>query len=140
MSCAQDRTIHLCPEEDIAFLFTEVKTYDLEQACRRVAARLNLSALDSSLPQEHVTGSRILLLQNGLGNEELTSRFLPSTCIYRILTSNGAFYIEPGKVKHSGRGKTQLGRYIQTVARENFLLQMCEILTEVGIKTTHLLL
>ncbi|MFX0090330.1 MAG: ketopantoate reductase family protein [Candidatus Hodarchaeota archaeon] len=120
-------------------IIISVKTYDLELACRTISEELGFSPiLESSKSQQVTFCPKIILLQNGLGNEECASNFFPSTHIYRILTTNGAFFIKPGRVRHSGRGKTQIGKYIQTKGENIFLLQLCEILTEVGLKTNQI--
>jgi 2-dehydropantoate 2-reductase len=51
----------------------------------------------------------IVLAQNGIGNEELVQKILPSARIYRILTTNGALLETPGVVQHTGQGYTKIG-------------------------------
>ena len=51
----------------------------------------------------------IVLVQNGIGNEELVFEKLPNLKIYRILTTNGALLESPGKVRHTGPGYTKIG-------------------------------
>ncbi|MHA1109813.1 MAG: ketopantoate reductase family protein [Promethearchaeota archaeon] len=55
----------------------------------------------------------IVLVQNGIGNEELVSKILPNVRIYRTLTTNGALLESPGRVRHTGPGYTKIG-YPQT--------------------------
>ncbi|MFX1252687.1 MAG: ketopantoate reductase family protein [Promethearchaeota archaeon] len=110
-----------------------VKTYDLEQACRTISTHFNLSPTFESSKTGYCP--KIVLLQNGLGNEEFASQFFPTRFIYRILTTNGAFLIKPGVIEHSGRGKTQIGRSFPP-KKDEFLLKMSEILTKAGLETT----
>ncbi|MFX1534461.1 MAG: ketopantoate reductase family protein [Promethearchaeota archaeon] len=119
-------------KETYACIIISVKTYDLEQACRAISTQFNLSpTLESSKTSYY---PKIILLQNGLGNEEVASQFFPARFIYRILTTNGAFFIKPGVIEHSGRGKTQIGKYIPS-ENDEFLLQMSEVLTNAGLET-----
>jgi len=51
----------------------------------------------------------VVLVQNGIGNEEMILKILPNIKIYRLLTTNGALLKSPGKVKHTGPGYTKIG-------------------------------
>lgn len=51
----------------------------------------------------------VLLLQNGIGNEEIIKKILPSIMVYRASTTNGAYLSSPGYVKHTGSGFTKIG-------------------------------
>ena len=52
---------------------------------------------------------RVIILQNGIGNEEIVKKFCLKTKIMRMVTSNGALLSEPGKIIHTGSGITKLG-------------------------------
>ncbi|MFX0064432.1 MAG: ketopantoate reductase family protein [Candidatus Hermodarchaeota archaeon] len=119
-------------KEIYASIVISVKTYDLEQACRAISTQFNLSPTLESSKAGYCP--KIILLQNGLGNEELASQFFPDRFIYRILTTNGAFFIKPGVIKHSGRGKTQIGKYVP-LKKDEFLLQMSRVLKSAGLET-----
>jgi 2-dehydropantoate 2-reductase len=51
----------------------------------------------------------LIILQNGIGNEDIVSKFCPKNKIIRIVTTNGALLAEPGKVIHTGLGITKIG-------------------------------
>ena len=95
-------------------LFLTVKAYDTRQAIRD--ARLLIG------PE-----TKIVSLQNGLGNLEAIARELPDTAIIGGVTSHGAFLREPGIIEHTGRSYTTVGGPgAKTIA---------SLLTEAGIDT-----
>ncbi len=51
----------------------------------------------------------VLLLQNGIGNEEIVKEKIPKIKIYRGTTTMGAFLVKPGQIRHTGTGFTVLG-------------------------------
>lgn len=51
----------------------------------------------------------VLLLQNGIGNEEIVKKILPDILVYRASTTNGAYIPSPGIIKHTGSGFTKIG-------------------------------
>jgi 2-dehydropantoate 2-reductase len=72
------------------------KTYDLE--------RLILEYKDCL-----VKTKRILLIQNGIGNEDIVHKILPNLAVYRATTTMGAFMVQPGYIRHTGLGITKIG-------------------------------
>jgi 2-dehydropantoate 2-reductase len=78
------------------FLFLTVKAYDLESIMK-----LYKNLIDSA--------RRIIILQNGIGNEDIVEKYCSKTKIIRMITSNGALLSEPGKVIHTGFGMTKIG-------------------------------
>ncbi|MHA1728013.1 MAG: ketopantoate reductase family protein [Promethearchaeota archaeon] len=51
----------------------------------------------------------VVLLQNGIGNEEIVKERIQNIEIFRGTTTMGAFLVEPGYVRHTGKGFTNLG-------------------------------
>lgn len=51
----------------------------------------------------------VLTLQNGIGNIEKINKVVDKSQIIVGTSANGASFIEPGKIKHSGSGGTVLG-------------------------------
>ncbi len=92
-------------------LFLTVKAYDTQQAI--------IDAKPLIGPE-----TKIVSLQNGLGNLETIAGELPDTKIIGGVTSQGAILQEPGIIQHTGRSYT-------TVDDEN----IAGLLTEAGIKT-----
>nr|WP_255494035.1 ketopantoate reductase family protein [Halarchaeum sp. CBA1220] len=53
----------------------------------------------------------VATLQNGLGNAEALAAHVPEERVLAGTTSHGAHVLEPGVVRHAGRGDTRLGNY-----------------------------
>jgi 2-dehydropantoate 2-reductase len=51
----------------------------------------------------------LVILQNGLGNEDTVGQFISPEKIIRALTTEGAFLKKPGHIIHTGEGLTQIG-------------------------------
>ena len=78
------------------FLFLTTKTYDIEKAM--------------SLYKKIIEDARwLIILQNGIGNEEVIKKHFKRDNIIRIVTSHGALLEKPGCVCHIGSGFTYIG-------------------------------
>jgi len=75
-----------------------------------------------------------LCLQNGLGTEEVASSILGQDRILRGTTSEGALFLEPGKVRHTGHGETIIGS--SNPADRGILSQIEQEFQKAGFKTT----
>ncbi|TFG17380.1 MAG: 2-dehydropantoate 2-reductase [Promethearchaeota archaeon] len=51
----------------------------------------------------------LIILQNGIGNEEIVSEFCNQAKIIRCVTTEGAFLLSPGHLLHTGLGYTKIG-------------------------------
>lgn len=51
----------------------------------------------------------VLTLQNGLGNVDIIGDIVGKSNVIAGTTSHGATMLEPGKIRHAGRGKTIIG-------------------------------
>ncbi|MFW9936572.1 MAG: ketopantoate reductase family protein [Candidatus Thorarchaeota archaeon] len=78
------------------FLFLSTKTYDLEASLKQYQKLIQASKY-------------IVILQNGIGNEDLVEQCVSKERIIRIITSHGALLKEPGHVYHTGQGFTKVG-------------------------------
>lgn len=68
--------------------------------------------------------TRILTLQNGVGNVEILQQYIPSEQIMGGTTSHGANVKQPGQIIHAGKGKTVMGRIDgQNRTRERWLAE-----------------
>jgi len=107
-----DRTIeNLAKDFYFDYLFLTTKTYDTKQAIKQYREIIDKSKY-------------IIILQNGLGNEELLHPLVPKQKIIRLVTSHGAFLSQPGQVTHMGKGFTFIGiPYLNYAAREPNLYQ-----------------
>jgi len=98
-----------------------VKAYDTEQAVKEI---------------EPIYGHRtyLLCLQNGLGIEELAGAILGNTRIIRGITTNGALFLEPGKIRHTGFGDTIIG--YPKRASDAFLKKIANRFQDAGFNTS----
>ncbi len=78
------------------YLFLTTKTYDSERAMIQYEQLINSS-------------NWLIILQNGLGNEELVKKYCDKKKIIRIITSHGAILKDNGCVYHTGPGFTKMG-------------------------------
>jgi 2-dehydropantoate 2-reductase len=98
------------------WVMVATKSYDTEDAMRA----LNAFHEDAVF----------LSLQNGLGNEEVISRY--ARRVVGGVTSHGITMDRPGRIIHAGIGRTVLGDY---QGAEGRAAEMVEALTEAGIET-----
>ncbi|MHA1846132.1 MAG: ketopantoate reductase family protein [Promethearchaeota archaeon] len=80
-------------------IFLSVKAFDLESVLLQFK---HDGVINTS---RHV----FVILQNGLGNENIIQKIFPNIPLIRIVTSNGAFLKKPGVVVHTGTGDTYMG-------------------------------
>jgi len=78
------------------YLFLTTKAYDSEKAMIHYKALIDFS-------------SWLIVLQNGVGNEEVVKKYCAENKVIRIVTSHGALIEKPGKVRHTGIGFTKMG-------------------------------
>ncbi|MHA2283326.1 MAG: ketopantoate reductase family protein [Promethearchaeota archaeon] len=78
------------------FIFLTTKTYDIEDAVTQYQKLIDAS-------------NCVVILQNGIGNEDVVSKYVLKSKIIRAVTTNGAFLRDPGKVIHTGEGITKIG-------------------------------
>jgi len=94
-------------------LIITVKAYDTEQAARDMQPLIG----------QH---TKVLSLQNGLGNLETIGRIVPESNIIGGITSQGAILHEPGMIEHTGRS--------YTIVDDQAIAAM---FTEAGIETRY---
>jgi len=78
------------------FIFLTTKTYDIENAIIQYQKLIEVS-------------NWLVILQNGIGNEDVVRKVVSKSKIIRVVTTNGAFLEEPGKIIHTGDGITKIG-------------------------------
>ncbi len=88
----------------------------------------------ASLSDHLSADSSVLSLQNGLNNEEIIADFVGERKTIGGITSNGVTYLEPGKVKHAGKGKTVIGQYPR--GKNEKVEKVCSIFNKAGLETT----
>ncbi len=78
------------------FVFLTTKAYD--------------SAITLQQYQKLITESNFLiLLQNGIGNEEVALNYCDEKKLLRMVTTNGALREDAGRISHTGTGITKIG-------------------------------
>jgi len=78
------------------FIFLTTKVYDSERTVRQYKKLIDLSKW-------------LVILQNGIGNEDIVIPYCEKSKIIRVVTSAGAFLDKPGHVIHTGEGITKVG-------------------------------
>ena len=73
-----------------------VKSFNTKTACEQIKPLLN-------------NNTKILTLQNGIGNIEIISEAAGEDRVIAGVTNEGATLIEPGKIRHAGKGETIIG-------------------------------
>lgn len=96
-----------------------VKAFDLDEAGRAIAG---LPAAPDS----------VLLLQNGIGNEEILRAHVPAEKIVRAVVYHGVTASGPGRLDWFGRGVTLLGRPFAATERDPSLEEYARTFTEAG--------
>ncbi len=84
------------PDFEFDFLFLTTKTYDIKNAMIQYEKIIKASKY-------------IVILQNGIGNEDILIQYFEKIKIIRALTTNGALLEKPGHVHHTGEGITKIG-------------------------------
>ncbi|KXA89947.1 hypothetical protein AKJ40_02235 [candidate division MSBL1 archaeon SCGC-AAA259M10] len=75
----------------------------------------------------------VLTLQNGLGNPETISEYVPEKNIIAGVTAHGSTLKNPGHIIHAGVGPTKIGRYF--TENDEKVSQLSKILTSAGFET-----
>ncbi|MFW9970890.1 MAG: ketopantoate reductase family protein [Candidatus Odinarchaeota archaeon] len=84
------------PSFTFDFIFLTTKTYDSEEVIVQYNKIINASRW-------------LVILQNGIGNEDILLPYSKKSKIMRIVTSTGAFLEKPGHVINTGEGITKIG-------------------------------
>lgn len=84
------------PSFKFDFMFLTTKAYDNEIALRQYKNLINVSNF-------------LVILQNGIGNEDIATEYFNKAKIIRAVTSNGALLDKPGHLYHTGEGVTKIG-------------------------------
>ena len=98
-----------------------VKAYDVDKAVREI---------NSVVEPE----TSVLCLQNGLGIVDFVSKTIKEKQIIRGTTTNGALFIKPGYIKHTGKGETIIGR--MEGEADNKLKEIKAVFDKAGLPTT----
>ena len=106
-----------CREADVLVIFVKsTATEDAARAFRDVAGPATIA----------------LTLQNGLGNEAILRKHFGVERTAAGVTSQGATFLEPGKIRHAGKGPTHLG---MADGRTEKLVPLAALLEAAGFQT-----
>jgi len=118
-------------ENTFDFLFLTTKCYDIVGALTQYKELINECKW-------------FVVLQNGIGNEDIIKNYCSPEKIIRAVTSNGVTFKFPGRIIHTGKGITKIGfPFIQNLDLENmklkyafkYLKYLNEILNVSGLET-----
>lgn len=77
--------------------------------------------------------TRVLTLQNGIGNIEIISEVVGQDKVIGGVTSHGATLLEAGRIRHAGKGETIVGRPDGKIPVE--LRHIREVFNKAGLET-----
>ena len=105
---------------------------DVDEADLVIVTTKTYDTVTAAKSAKHLTdaGASVLLIQNGLGTEELVAKALNTTKVLRATTCMGALRTSPGVVTATGCGLTEIG----SRHPENYDLveRLSKMMTEVG--------
>ncbi len=113
------------------FVFLTTKAYDIKTAIHQYNRIIKASKY-------------LVILQNGIGNEDIVIEYWNKAKIIRAVTTNGALLEKPGHLIHTGRGITKIGfpflRELNLEESEldqanSYLLLLRDILTLADLET-----
>jgi 2-dehydropantoate 2-reductase len=102
---------------DVLIIF--VKSTATEEAAAQLAPRAGRDAI-------------VLTLQNGLGNAAILKRHFGPERTAAGVTSQGATFLGPGRIRHAGRGPTHI---CMSDGKNDKLSPLCAALVEAGFET-----
>jgi 2-dehydropantoate 2-reductase len=105
----------------VDLILLTVKAYDVDKAVRELSSVVE-------------TETSVLCLQNGLGIVDIVSNTIKEKQIIRGTTTNGALYIKPGHIKHTGKGDTIIGSMEGEI--DNKLKEIKAIFDKAGLPVT----
>jgi 2-dehydropantoate 2-reductase len=117
-------------DKKFTYLFLTTKSYDNKKAIK----------VYEDIIKE---ADWFVIIQNGIGNEQLIKNYISKKKIIRVTTSNGALLFAPGQVKHTGEGFTKIGypfftdKEVQNQPKRRLsgLQVLKEMFVEAGIET-----
>jgi 2-dehydropantoate 2-reductase len=112
-------------EEPLDAVFVTCKARD------NIACATSLEKLQAN--GSFTSKTKLIIIQNGVGNEEPFLNFVPKHNIYRVITTEGALVLEPGKIMHSGPGTTLIGKPFHSYG--NFTEKLAGWFSDVGLQS-----
>ncbi|MFX0004275.1 MAG: ketopantoate reductase family protein [Candidatus Hodarchaeota archaeon] len=107
------------PSFSFDFIFLTTKAYDSEAVVRQYKKLIDKSKW-------------FVILQNGIGNEDIVIPYCDKSKIIRVVTSAGAFLDKPGHLIHTGEGITKIGfPFLYDIDLEEEIMQQAKI--DIGV-------
>lgn len=104
-------------DDDLIIICT--KAFDTEEAVSTLS--------------KYISDPMVLSLQNGLNNERVISGYVKDGLTIGGITTNGVTFLEPGKVKHAGKGDTIIGKYPEGI--NEYVERVSQTFNEAGVET-----
>lgn len=79
--------------------------------------------------------TKLIIIQNGVGNEKIFRKLFSDSQIYRVITTEGAYLHSPGEIYHTGQGTTIIGQPYSNDFEDPFLNEFVYVLNSVGINS-----
>lgn len=99
------------PSFGFDFIFLTTKAYDSESAILQYKKLVDASKW-------------LVILQNGIGNEDIVIPYCQKSKIIRVVTTDGALLDKPGHIIHTGHGITKIGfPYLNDLNLEHELME-----------------
>lgn len=101
-------------------------------------AQHTLEAL-ASIADNLADDATILLLQNGMGQQQAVVEQYPSTQLYCGISTDGAYVASPFNIIHAGAGNTVIGRFPEQLSNDRQLTALLDDLPnqQLSLETSH---
>jgi 2-dehydropantoate 2-reductase len=114
-----DSTTEPCDIKDVDFIFLTTKTYDTTNAAECVRPMVK-------------DGAYVIVLQNGIGTEQIVADVLDSTHILRATSCMGSIITGPGQVTCTGVGITEIGSHFSQ--NKDVVEKVAAMLKDIGLE------
>jgi 2-dehydropantoate 2-reductase len=115
-----DATTEPCDIQDVDYIFLTTKTYDTANAAECIHPLVE-------------NGAYVILLQNGIGTEQIAADVLGSRRILRATTCMGSIITGDGEVTCTGEGITEIGSHFPE--NKDIVEAVAAMLEGVGLET-----
>jgi 2-dehydropantoate 2-reductase len=124
--CMDSVEFNTSSSETVDWIFLMVKQKDITESLLKRLSALSL--------QE----TRIVCFQNGIGHMELLKTVFPVNRLYAAVTTEAALKLSDQTVRHTGKGKTWIGRIEETYNNANIFdeqeIMLQNLLAEAGFE------
>ena len=114
-----DATTEPCGLKDVDFIFLTTKTYDTANAAECIRPMVK-------------AGAYVIVLQNGIGTEQIAADVLDSTHVLRATSCMGSIITGPGQVTCTGVGITEVGSHYPE--NKDVVIEVASMLRDIGLE------